>query len=239
MIFVEGGTFQMGGNGDSCDMIAGHSVTVSSFYMSDHEITQSEWKKIMDNNPSQYMNDNFPVQNISWEEAARYCNRRSRAEGLVPCYFFDNENDFNEEIKCNWNADGYRLPTEAEWEFAARGGTDSLDTMYSGSNDIESVAWYFDFVDATIHAVMTKLPNELGLYDMSGNVWEWCWDWYGNYTASDQNNPTGAASGTHRVRRGGSWDEEENCCLVSYREGSCPAFKSDNIGFRVVRSVTK
>jgi len=233
MVLVEGGTFQMGSNSGDDSEKPVHDVLINSFYISNHEVTQREWEDIMSDNNSQYKNENLPVQNINWDEAVQYCNLRSSREGLNKCYSFEEKNG---QIKCDWNMNGYRLPTEAEWEYSARGGKKSQKKIYSGSNEIDIVSWYFSSIGDTVHNVMTKTPNELGLYDMSGNVWEWCWDWFGKYSDKLQKNPVGAISGTHRIIRGGAWDEEENCCSVSYREGADPSFKSDNIGFRIVRT---
>jgi formylglycine-generating enzyme required for sulfatase activity len=179
-----------------------HTVTVSSFYMSKYEVTQKEWRDIMGNSPSYFKGDTLPVEQVSWYEAVEYCNRRSVKEGLTPAY----GGSASTGISCNFKANGYRLPTEAEWEYAAKeGNKDGMSYEYSGSNSIGSVAWYGDNSGSTTHPVGTKAPNSLGIYDMTGNVWEWCWDWYGSYSGGSQTDPVGASSGTNRVWRGGSW----------------------------------
>jgi serine/threonine protein kinase len=230
MIRVDGGTFMMGSN-EYDDEQPVHQVTVSSFYIGKHEITQKEWRDVMGSNPSDFKGDYLPVESITWYDAVEYCNKRSQQEGLTPCY--SGSGDY---ISCNWNANGYRLPTEAEWEFAARGGTQSKGYTYSGSNGIGSVAWYIDNSGDTTHSVGTKSPNELGIYDMSGNVWEWCWDWYGNYASTSQNNPTGATSGSYRVLRGGSWFYYVNCCRVASRSFNDPGSRNYYNGLRVLRA---
>jgi formylglycine-generating enzyme required for sulfatase activity len=198
---VEGGTFQMGSNNGDSDEKPIHTVTVKSFSISKYEVTQKEWQEVMGNNPSGFKGDNRPVENVSWYEAVDYCNKRSIKERLTPVYKGSGDN-----ITCDWNANGYRLPTEAEWEFAAKGGTkEYLTTEYSGSNSVDVVAWYSGNSGNSTHPVGTKAANSLGIYDMSGNVWEWCWDWYGGYSSGSQTDPRGAVSGAIRVFRGGSW----------------------------------
>jgi len=199
---VEGGTFQMGSNNDNDYGKPVHTVTVSSFSISKYEVTQKEWQEIMGTNPSFFKGDNLPVECVSWYDAIEYCNKRSLKEGLTPAYRGSGDN-----ITCDCNANGYRLPTEAEWEFAAKGGgKDYLTTQYSGSNSVDAVAWYYDNSEGRTHPVGTKVANSLGIYDMSGNVFEWCWDWMEIYSSSFQTDPRGSASGINRVFRGGSWN---------------------------------
>ena len=226
-VFVEGGTFN---NGTS-------NVTVSSFYLDKYELTQADYQAVMGSNPSRFGgNPNHPVENVSWFNAIEYCNRRSILEGLTPCYSYgtfgtspdnwpsgwDTSSANHSNVICNWSANGYRLPTEAEWEFAARGGNQTHNYIYSGSNTIGSVAWYSRNNDPYgTKPVGGKLANELGLYDMIGNVWEWCWEIY---------------SGFYRVTRGGSWDDDANYCTVSYRVSYSATYSYNYLGFRVCRS---
>ena len=219
MVIVEGGSFSMGSDSGESDEKPVHRVTVSSFIIGKYEVTQKEWKEVMGNNPSQFMGDDLPVERVTWYDVVDYCNKRSLKEGLTPCY-----SGSGNSIVCNWNANGYRLPTEAEWEYAARGGKQSKGYTYSGSNDIGSVAWYNGNSSNATHAVGTKAANELGLYDMSGNVWEWCWDWYASYPSGLQNNPAGASYGSSRVLRGGGWNGNDCSCRVSNRDGSGPDY---------------
>jgi formylglycine-generating enzyme required for sulfatase activity/TolB-like protein len=212
MALVPAGTFMMGSNDGYDNEKPVHRVTISKpFYMSVYEVTQKEWREVMGTTIAQQRDmantswslagegDSYPMYYVSWQEAIEYCNRRSVKEGLTPAYS-GSEN----AIQCNFNASGYRLPTEAEWEWAARGGgKDPLEYTYSGSNSADSVAWYSDNSGSSTHSVGTKKANSLGLYDMSGNVWEWCWDWYGSYGNSAVTDPLGAASGSNRVKRGG------------------------------------
>ena len=237
---VEGGTFS---NGTS-------QVTVSSFYLDKYQLTQADYQAVMGTNPSDNAgNPNHPVERVTWFNAIEYCNRRSLQEGLTPCYSYstygtnpDNwpsdwntSNDNHTNVNCNWTANGYRLPTEMEWMFATKGGNLSQGYTYSGSNDIDEVAWYTSNSDSTTHTVGTKTANELGLYDMSGNVWEWCWDISGAYPSGSQNNPTGSNSGSFRVWRGGSRSNDAYFCTVTYRSYNIATFSGNHIGFRVCR----
>jgi formylglycine-generating enzyme required for sulfatase activity len=214
---VEGGTFQMGNNSGDSDERPAHTVTVSSFSMSNYPVTQWEWFKVMGTNPTDGEGDNYPVYNVSWHDAMEYCNRRNQKEGLTP-------------------ANGYRLPTEAEWEYAARGGNKGdMSYEYSGSNNVGAVAWYSDNSGGRIHPVGAKLPNALGLYDMSGNIWEWCSDWYGAYPSEPQHDPAGASSGSNRVRRGGGWDQPAQHARSTRRYRYSPTYRNNHLGFRLVR----
>jgi len=231
MVRVEGGTFAMGntldGGGDDEKPV--HQVTVSSFWMAKYEVTQREWREVMGNNPSHFDGENRPVEQVSWLDAINYCNKRSIKEGLTPCYTRSGDT-----VTCNWQANGYRLPTEAEWEYAARGGR---DTQYAGSDDVDAVAWYYGNSGNRTQAVGQKCANGLGLYDMSGNVWEWCWDWYGSYSGSFESDPRGASSGSDRVYRGGSWYTFHALARVALRGRRSPGDRGDLMGFRVVRSL--
>jgi formylglycine-generating enzyme required for sulfatase activity len=227
---VEGGTFQMGSTANGSEKPI-HTVTVKSFSISKYQVTQKEWQEVMGNNPSNFKGDNRPVEQVSWYEAVDYCNKRSIKEGLTPAYRGSGDN-----ITCDWNANGYRLPTEAEWEFAAKGGTkEYLTTEYSGSNSVDAVAWYSGNSGNSTHPVGTKAANSLGIHDMSGNVWEWCWDWYGGYSSRSQTDPRGAVSGADRVLRGGSWDYSAAYVRSAGRVYSTPADRDYFIGFRLVR----
>jgi formylglycine-generating enzyme required for sulfatase activity len=175
--------------------------------------------------------DNYPMYYVSWYEAIEYCNRRSKKEGLTPVY-----SGSGNDITFNKNANGYRLPTEAEWEYAAKGGSKGNQAFeYSGSNNVNEVAWYADNSGGSTHPVGTKAPNDLGLYDMSGNVWEWCWDWHGDYLADFPTDPVGASSGSYRVERGGSWGSSAQYARSASRGGTEPSNRYDNLGFRLVR----
>ena len=199
-VYVAGGTFLMGSTDGDDDEKPVHKVTLNSFYMCRHEVTQAEWKKIMGSNPSYFKGDSRPVETVSWYGAIEYCNKRSIAEGLTPCYTPKGGRVYG----CDFSANGYRLPTEAEWEYAANGSKKKFwQKIFKKKQDFGSTAWYRENSGAVTHDVMTKLPNSLGLYDMAGNVWEWCWDWYASYLSADLTNPTGASSGSFLPVHGG------------------------------------
>ena len=230
-VFVQGGTFQMGSNSGDSDEKPVHTVTVNDFYIGKYEVTQKEWKEVMGSNPSYFKGDNLPVEKVSWYDAVEFCNKKSEKEGLQKCYSGNGKS-----ITCNFNANGYRLPTEAEWEYAVRGGNKSRNYKYSGSNTIGDVAWYSSNSGSKTHQVGTKQANELGISDMSGNVWEWCWDWKGSYSSSSQTNPKGASSGSYRVLRGGRWAYVADLCRVASRSSyGAPVYSDFVIGFRLVR----
>jgi len=215
MIFVEGGTFTMGcTSGQSSDYFdnekPAHRVTVSGFYIGKYEVTQAQWKAIMGNNPSYFKGDNLPVVCISWDDVQKFIRKLNAQTGKQ-----------------------YRLPTEAEWEFAACGGNRSQGYKYSGSNTVGNVAWYEENSGGTTHAVGSKSSNELGIYDMSGNVWEWCSDWYGNYSSNVQINPQGPSTGSIRVNRGGSWNYGARLMRASYRGSDAPGNLNYALGFRL------
>jgi formylglycine-generating enzyme required for sulfatase activity len=257
MIYVPGGTFTMGktkGSGYNHELPT-HSVTLNSFYIGKYEVTQGEYKAIVGYNPaSGYgVGNNYPVYNVNWYDAIKYCNLRSMNEGLTPVYSISGSTNpanwgsvpsssnitWNAAV-CNWNGNGYRLPTEAEWEYAARGATNSPDYLFSGSDNIDNVAWYDDNSDSEVHLVGCKDANRLGLYDMSGNVWEWCWDWYdaSYYSSSPSNNPRGPANGLYRVLRGGCWYHGLSNCRVACRNDSdSVAGRYSNVGFRICRAL--
>ena len=219
MVFVPGGSFTIGSN-ESGDEKPIHSVSVNSFRMSKFEVTFAQYRfycnatgTAMPEAPSWGLKDTYPIVNVSYEDATRYCNWLGSKTGKA-----------------------YRLPTEAEWEFAARGGNNSSVYTYSGSNDIEEVAWYNGNSDGQAQACGGKRPNELGLYDMSGNVWEWCKDWYDRnyYSNSPSGNPRGPSSGAYRVSRGGSWINFAGNSRVANRDYITPDYRHASIGFRLV-----
>jgi formylglycine-generating enzyme len=238
---VEGGTFN---NGTS-------DVTVSTFYLNKYEVTQAEYQALTGDNPSGFPDvANGPVERVSWLKSIGYCNLKSINDGLAPCYSYGMygtnpadwpagwntgmENHLN--VVCNWSAKGYRLPTEAEWEFAAQGGSQTHDYTYSGSDYIAAVAWYSTNSDATVHTVGTRAANELGVFDMSGNAWEWCWDiWATTYPTGAQTNPHGATSGTTRVTRGGAYNAGNAACEVVHRSSTNPASSIYGQGIRLCR----
>ncbi|MBQ9363483.1 MAG: SUMF1/EgtB/PvdO family nonheme iron enzyme [Bacteroidaceae bacterium] len=215
MVPVEGGTFQMGATSeqgsDAFDSEKPvHSVTLSSYSIGQTEVTQALWQAVMGSNPSNWKGDKLPVECVSWEDCQTFITKLNQQTGAK-----------------------FRLPTEAEWEYAARGGKLSKGYKYSGSNTIKDVAWYDGNSKNKTHEVATKRPNELGLYDMSGNVWEWCQDWYDGYSSSAQTNPTGASSGSSRVIRGGSWYCIARNCRSSIRDHITPSHRDFNLGLRL------
>ncbi len=233
MVYVPGGTFKMGDDayGDSGE-IPVHTVTVNSFWICKYEVTQAKYQEIMGTNPSHFKGDNRPVEQVSWFDAVQFCNKLSEREGLEPCYTINGR-----EVTCDFSKNGYRLPTEAEWEYAARGGRKSRHYQYAGSNDVDAVAWYWNNAGKKTHPMGQKRPNELGIYDMSGNVWEWCWDWYSSsyYSSSPQKNPRGPYSGSFRVLRGGSLLDFARDVRVAKRGGNTPSYSYSDLGFRLVR----
>ena len=222
MVYVEGGTFDMGatmeqGSDANDDEYPVHSVTLEGYYIGKYEVTQGLWLAVMGSWPgtapinSWGVGANYPAYYICWNDCQEFVSRLNSLTGMT-----------------------FRLPTEAEWEYAARGGNKSRLYQYSGSNNIFDVAWHKGNSDARTHAVGTKSPNELGIYDMSGNVWEWCSDWYGGYSAGSQTNPQGPSSGSDRVLRGGSWNYYASRCRVSIRDYYGPDGSSFDIGLRLV-----
>ena len=218
MIKVEGGTFSMGATSEQGSFADNdekpiHSVTLSDYHIGETEVTQELWQAVMGSNPSWFKGDNQrPVESVSWKACQKFIKKLNRLTGKE-----------------------FRLPTEAEWEYAARGGKYSKDYVYkySGSNDADEVAWYGSNSGGKTHSVKTKKANELGLYDMSGNVREWCNDWYGGYQSYSQTNPTGPSKGEYRVLRGGSWGNFDWCVRVSFRYFNSPGTRNDNYGLRL------
>lgn len=253
-VYVPAGIFTMGNTlgGGYGEELPTHSVSLDSFYMGKYQVTQAEYTAIMGSNPATGygVGDNYPVYRVSWYSAIKYCNLRSMAEGLMPVYSISgstnpanwgavptsNNGIWNAAI-CNFNANGYRLPTEAEWEYAARGASNTLDYIYSGSDNVDDVAWYSgNNLPSGTKPVGSKAPNALGLYDMSGNLHEWCWDWYGAYSADAQINPTGPASGPSRVGRGGNFFVNAWSCRVAARSNFFPSVNGSGSGFRLCRA---
>jgi formylglycine-generating enzyme required for sulfatase activity len=248
--FLDGGTFLMGsppGKSGTADECPQHEVMLDSFYMGRFQVTQKEYEQVMQRDPSHFKGPALPVEQVSWYDAIEYCNCLSKQKGLPPAYTVsrvkkdpDNKSQADElRWLVEWDAgsDGYRLPTEAEWEYAATGGakTDRQYT-YAGSDDPDRAGWYGGNSRGGTHPVGTKTPNILGLYDMSGNVWEWCWDWLGPYSADPQINPAGPLSGSCRVYRGGGWAFSPKHLRCVDRYGSHPSQSGNYAGFRIVRS---
>ncbi len=241
-IFVEGGQFQMGDryNEGVWDELPVHDVTVNSFYISKYELTQDEYEPVMEENPSHYLGENRPVESLTWYEAIEYCNKLSEMEGLEVCYTFNSDST----ISCDFTKNGYRLPTEAEWEYAARGGVHHTDNFrYVGCNEeseLGNYAWFGNWMDST-HDVGEKLPNQLGIYDINGNVWEWCWDFYDPdyYPSSPENNPSGPSTGNTMSIRGGGIQDLAFGCRVACRNSMPPKERFDTLGVRIVRSAVQ
>ena len=219
MVWVDGGTFRMGATSEQgsdayldayLDEKPVHSVTLSGYYIGKTEVTQALWKAVMGSNPSRFKGDNRPVEGVSWDECQEFIRKLNSLTGRH-----------------------FRLPTEAEWEFACRGGNNSRGYKYSGSNYIDNVAWYDGNSGNKTHPVATKLPNELGIYDMSGNVWERCSDWKGDYSSGAQTNPKGPYDGSERVDRGGGWFGDAGGCRSSCRDYGDPDWRDSGLGLRL------
>ena len=216
MVRVQGGTFQMGatseqGNDVSINEKPIHSVTLSDYHIGQTQVTQELWQAVMGSNPSEFKGDSqCPVENVSWNDCMEFIAKLNRLTGK-----------------------NFRLPTEAEWEYAARGGSKSRGYKYSGNNNPDLVAWYDGNSINKTHPVAQKQANELGLYDMSGNVWEWCSEWYGEYINEVQTNPTGPITGTDYVQRGGSWENGSIGVRVSRRSPGTPALRGCYYGLRL------
>ena len=218
MVLVQAGTFTMGKISEMqdswIDESPAHQVTLTNnYYIGKYEVTQQLWKAVIGDNPSHFKGDNLPVECVNWYDCQDFISKLNDITGRK-----------------------FRLPTEAEWEYAARGGQKSMGYIYSGSNNLNEVAWYRDNSDNNTHPIGLKQANELGIYDMSGNVWEWCQDIYGGYGSSPQTNPTGATTGTGHVSRGGSWLNESDECRLYYHDGSDPNITSSYQGLRLVLS---
>lgn len=245
--------------------ISGRSITIGDLYVCDHEVTQGEYETYCKYSSAASLDstygdgENYPVYCVSWYDAIVYCNLRSMAEDFTPVYSISSETDPSkwsdivseisgdttkycgplssnstwDNLTFDTSADGYRLPTEAEWEYIARGGSEWKAYTYSGSETVDDVAWYKENSSSSTHEVKTKTANSLGIYDMSGNVWEWCYDWRGTI---DTSTVATGASGTMRVKRGGTWTDPASSCAVSYRDNNLPQFRRNYLGFRVVRN---
>ncbi len=235
MIVIPGGSFEMGGKGASPDEMPVHKVSISPFWMDRYEVVQEEFRKYQLPDPSHFKGARQPLDQINWTDAALYCNERSRAEGLKPCYD-------EKTWACDFTADGYRLPTEAEWEYACRAGSSTEYNFGKSAGAMKDYAWYVQNSAATTHPVGLKKPNAWGLYDMHGNVAEWCNDRYSQtyYQQSPGDDPRGPAEGKERVLRGGAWNSSVESCRSAYRasdpsiDDTCLA--NDAIGFRCVRN---
>lgn len=232
MQFIKGGQFRLGNVWGGSSENPTSYVTLDDFYIGKYEVTQGLWKSVMGNNPADYSQESYlPVNQVSWYDAVEFCNKLSEIEGLEKAYVVSGD-----QVVLDLKTNGYRLPTEAEWEYAARGGINNDGYQYSGSDDPVLVAWYDENSKGKINPVGQKNLNSLGLYDMSGNVSEWCWDWYGGYTAEDKINPTGPASGYNRIFRGGDWAHTNDYLRTSRRIFYLPKAKFNFIGFRLARS---
>ena len=234
MVLLPGGTFTMGDE-DEIDAPP-HEVTVSAFYIDTHPVTQEQYEKLMDDNPSRWKGKTNPVEQMRWSDAVRYCNARSEAEGLQACY------DLN-TWKCNFAANGYRLPTEAEWEYACRAGTKTMYFFGDDTSKLKAYAWFEDNSGGKPRPVGQKPANPWGLFDMHGNVWEWCNDFYkvDYYQESPGENPTGPKTGETKVLRGGAWKFSAESCSSAYRYNENPGYADvcfgyDIYGFRCVRN---
>lgn len=214
MMMVEGGTFNMGATSEQKEPFERekpvHQVTLATYYLGETEVTQALWTAVMGSNPSNFTGDNLPVEYVRWSDCQTF---------IAELNYITGQN--------------FRLPTEAEWEFAARGGNNSHGYQYSGGSTLSDVAWYDGNSGDQTQEVKTKRANELGIYDMSGNVWEWCQDWYGSYISNSLTNPTGAATGSFRVGRGGGWYGSTGGCRSAYRRSISPNFRSNDLGLRL------
>ncbi len=239
MALIAAGLFNMGSTNGSLDEKPVHTVSIQrQYFMSKYLITQKQYKELIGSNPSVFSgNDNNPVEAVNWFEAVQFCNLLSKKEGLQQCYTSQSGGAIWD---CDFTKNGYRLPTEAEWEYACRAGT-STD-YYSGSTwkDLDRAGWFARNAMQSTQPVGQKVPNNFGLYDMHGDVWEWCWDWYDSYSAAASADPTGPSSGSERVLRGGSWDDDAPGCRSASRDWSDPnnrfSISNTSVGFRIVRT---
>jgi formylglycine-generating enzyme required for sulfatase activity len=245
-VLIKGGTFTMGSPAQELDRIEDEvqrRVTISDFYIAKSEVSQREYSQLMGNNPSNFQGDTLPVENVTWFDAVRYCNARSATAGLTPAYTINSET-----VRWNKTANGYRLPTEAEWEYACRAGTTTAFNSGAQMNDGDanfnnSYGYNTDASGRVIGVYRQRTTpvnsfkaNNWGLFDTHGNVWEWCWDYYGEYGAAAQADPTGAAAGGYRVNRGGGWNDFPKHIRSAYRAATPPDNGSFNLGFRLARN---
>jgi formylglycine-generating enzyme required for sulfatase activity len=237
MISIKGGSFFMGSKQGSSKT---YEVTLNPFFISETPVTQELYTAVMNQNPSAFKGANLPVESVSWFDAVLFCNALSIRTGLSPVYTIQGEN-----VIWNRESKGYRRPTEAEWEFAARGGLNGdrgpLEKAFFAGGSAENSAaqdycWYAQNSARATHPVKSKLPNQLGLYDMSGNVWEWCWDWHDDYPAGPITNYTGAATGRKRIYRGGSYYNNLSLLQTTFRISDDPSLKANSRGFRIVQN---
>ena len=233
---IPAGTFMMGctsEQGDDCfyKEKPAHQVTISKdFYLMENEVTQALYEQVMGENPSRFKGTNLPVETVSWYDAVNFCNKLSQMEGLDQCYTINGSDVSWSNKSCN----GWRLPTEAEWEYAARGGQ---SYKYAGSDNVDEVAWYDGNSGDETHPVGQKKPNGFGLYDMSGNVYEWVWDWYGDYSSQGGTDLVGPDSGQYCVFRGGCWSDYARQVRVSHRDLYDSDYESGYLGFRPGRTL--
>jgi len=244
---IEGGTFVMGGKPSEAERPA-HRVTLSGFSISISEVTQTQWARVMAPPTGALRGESRPEIGVSWYSGLVFCNKLSGLNGKTPCYrikgttdpdqwgkipVYSNNKDWD-AVECDFSADGYRLPTEAEWEYAAKGGTKSAGFVYSGANDIQGVGWFSGNSRDGTNSVGRLLGNEVAVFDMSGNVREWCWDWFGPYTSADQTDPQGPASGDYRLGRGGSWQSPASELRTTSRAFQTPFNATLDTGLRLV-----
>ncbi|MDP6545046.1 MAG: formylglycine-generating enzyme family protein [Phycisphaerae bacterium] len=243
MLHLPGGSFQMGSASGQTDEGPVHRVQVDAFLMDKYEVTQDQFRRLEISDPSHFKGPRRPVEHATFAEVVEFCNERSLADGLTPCYQFDDE---GRVLGCDFDADGYRLPTEAEWEYACRAGSDGKRFFAGGRRALGRYAWYGANAGKKTHPVGGKQPNAWGLHDMYGNVAEWCNDYYAPdyYKTSEEKNPRGPAGTRLMVVRGGAWNSSPDWCRSAARGGENPrvhdvCFTPDSLGFRCVRKVSR